>query len=1299
MDRVVMSSAPMDWRGATFMDSLRQSMDDFLQADVDPSARRDVGAQSVFLDVFPVRGESVSLDFIEYRIGEPKSTPENCYRYRETYKRPLYATLRHATAVKGRATMVGEDEVLVGHVLVPHDDVYIVKGNSRVVVSQVQRSPGMQVDDDVITLMPKRGHWLYVQAGNTMSFQLRQNGRVMPLIVLLKAFGFRAHGLIRRFGLEPVNVDIVHATSKSRLSKVRFNGGSWLGVTELLGKHNLHSPITRDGKLLGKVGQHVDYDMWQDIRQAGVNRLQVLENKSPLGKLVSDFLDDYRWPTQSHAIAEICRSGSTKAKLGEALPDLDMDMLESFRRMFTGSKTYSLSKEGRAQMESLMGGHVDDDVITQDLLVTVIKALVERKVKTETYSLENRRLRMPGELLADALDEGLREAAALALRTMEENEGTGGIKAAWIDRPVSSKMQEFGVGQLCQVADAHNPFSTATQVMRFTALGKKGIAGNDAGGSAVKMHIPAEARDIHDSHFGKFSTVDTVEGENIGLVGAVAINASVDENGFVEYPTYKVIDGMVTDDVEMLSSLNDRDAVVAYADATGRGESLSVRKRRDDGSYIIESIRDARLVTHIDVSPTQWLSLGAAMIPFMSHDEPARASMGSNMMRQAVPLLKPQAPIVGSGAERMAAELSRAVMTSRMDGRVDYVDAKRMSIRKDGMDAMVHSFPDIISSKGNCVRWRPDKNVGDKVSVGDVLANSSASAGGDLALGQNMRVAFMPWIGYNFEDAVVISERVVRDDRFTSLHIKEFTCQTYDTAFGQEEITDDITDVRRSQLRNLDEFGIATVGARVKGGDILVGKVTPKDPSRMDEMSLEDKMLHTIMDNWGPPVKDTSLRLPPGEDGVVVDVEVLRSKIDEGDLPSTEREKLKKFKAELKAELNVGVDTVNSMLGRELIGERVVAVAGERLAAPVTVDKEFLKSVVALDVDAEDPNMQAKVLAARQNVENMDAKLRDRYEERRKIASPVSKLDDGVLKEVRVKVMFRRRLQIGDKLVGRHGNKSIVSIIVPDEDMPFDKETGEHIDVVLNPMGVPSRMNIGQVLETHLGLALDSMRGRIAALMDSEEDDETLLSLYEHLAVIHGDDALSLSEMDAWMMAQEICDDGVKVASPAFHGTDERDIKQMLEFVGCDASGQRTLVDGRTGEEFDRPVTVGCMYMMKLHHMVQDKMHARSMGKYNRITQQPSEGKAGGGGQRLGEMEVWAIMAYGAVANLQEMLTLKSDHVAGRHKMYKHIVTTGESPKLEDLMSVDSLPESTNLLLNELRALALDVEMVNMEDA
>jgi DNA-directed RNA polymerase subunit beta len=1327
----------------------KASYDQFLLVTPPPGGRPDEGLQAVFRSVFPIKdfSNTSQLDFVGYEFDPPKYDVDECRQRGMTYAAPLKVTLRlivfdvdeetGARSVKD----IKEQDVYMGDIpLMTNNGTFIVNGTERVIVSQMHRSPGVFFDHDkgkthssgkllfAARIIPYRGSWLDIEFDAKDIVHARiDRRRKIPVTSLLYALGMDGEEILKTFykivpykrakegwrvpfdadrmkGYKAINdlVDadsgkvVVEAGRKITVRQARQlaeKGLKALRMTdeELLGNYIAEDLVNaKTGEIYAEAGEEITEKLLEQINDLGIKELPILDiDHINVGAYIRNTLTVDKNMTREDALFDIYRV----MRPGEP-PTLDTASA-MFQSLFFDSDRYDLSAVGRVKMNMRLDLDAPDTyrVLRKDDILAVVKTLVDlRDGKGEIDDIDNlgnRRVRSVGELMENQYRIGLlRMERAIKERMSSVDIDTVMPQDLINAKPAAAAVREFfGSSQLSQFMDQTNPLSEITHKRRLSALGPGGLTRERAG---------FEVRDVHPTHYGRICPIETPEGPNIGLINSLATYARVNKYGFVETPYRKVKDGRVTDEVIYLSAMEEARYTVAQANAPidnkGRfTEDMIVCRHAGD---VAPYPRDK--VDFMDVSPKQLVSVAAALIPFLENDDANRALMGSNMQRQAVPLVRAEAPFVGTGMEGVVARDSGAAIGARRAGVVDQVDATRIVIRateetdptKPGVD-IYRLMKFQRSNQNTCINQRPLVRVGDTVKKGDIIADGPSTELGELALGRNVLVAFMPWNGYNFEDSILLSERIVRDDVFTSIHIEEFEVMARDTKLGPEEITRDIPNVSEEALKNLDEAGIVYIGAEVRAGDILCGKITPKGES---PMTPEEKLLRAIFGEKASDVRDTSLRVPPGVQGTVVEVRVFnRHGVDKDERAlAIEREEIERLAKDR--------DDEQAILDRNVFGRLAEMLEGRQgIAGPKGFKKDTKITRAILDEyprsqwwQFASPNdkLMAEIEAMRKQYDESKKMLEQRFLDKVEKLQRGDELPPGVMKMVKVFVAVKRKIQPGDKMAGRHGNKGVVSKIVPVEDMPF-LEDGTHADIVLNPLGVPSRMNVGQILETHLGWACAGLGKRIGQAVDAYYGKQDSRPLKDTLKKVYGDDETikSLDEKAIVELGSNLRH-GVPIATPVFDGAKESDIEQMLDMAGLDHSGQVTLYDGRTGDQFDRKVTVGYIYMLKLHHLVDDKIHARSIGPYSLVTQQPLGGKAQFGGQRFGEMEVWALEAYGAAYTLQEMLTVKSDDVAGRTKVYEAIVRGDDTFEA-------GIPESFNVLVKEMRSLGLNVDLHN----
>jgi DNA-directed RNA polymerase subunit beta len=1327
----------------------KASYDQFLLVKEPVGGRPDEGLQAVFKSVFPISDFSNSsmLEFVKYEFEPPKYDVDECRQRGMTYAAPLKVTLRlivfdidEETAARS-VKDIKEQDVYMGDIpLMTNNGTFIVNGTERVIVSQMHRSPGVFFDHDkgkthssgkllfAARIIPYRGSWLDIEFDAKDIVHARiDRRRKIPVTSLLFALGLDGEEILRTFykhvaykrakegwrvpfdanrlkGYKAVNdlVDadtgrvVVEAGKKLSVRQARQlheKGLKHLRMTdeELIGHYVAEDLVNaKTGEIYMEAGTEIDEKNLKVLIEAGYKELPLLDiDHVNVGAYIRNTLTVDKNMTREDALFDIYRV----MRPGEP-PTVDTAEA-MFRSLFFDSERYDLSAVGRVKMNMRLDLDAPDTmrVLRKEDIISVIRTLVDlRDGKGEIDDIDhlgNRRVRSVGELMENQYRIGLlRMERAIKERMSSVDIDTVMPQDLINAKPAAAAVREFfGSSQLSQFMDQTNPLSEITHKRRLSALGPGGLTRERAG---------FEVRDVHPTHYGRICPIETPEGPNIGLINSLATYARVNKYGFVETPYRKVKDGRVTDEVIYLSAMEEGRYTVAQANAT-----MDTRGRFTEDLIICRHAGDVHLVPRdkvdfMDVSPKQLVSVAAALIPFLENDDANRALMGSNMQRQAVPLVRSEAPFVGTGMEGVVARDSGASISARRTGIIDQVDATRIVVRATGETDPTKPGVDIYrlmkyqrSNQNTCINQRPLVKVGDSVEKADIIADGPSTDLGELALGRNVLVAFMPWNGYNFEDSILLSERIVKDDVFTSIHIEEFEVMARDTKLGPEEITRDIPNVSEEALKNLDEAGIVYIGAEVHAGDILCGKITPKGES---PMTPEEKLLRAIFGEKASDVRDTSLRVPPGVQGTVVEVRVFNRHGVEKDerALAIEREEIERLAKDR--------DDEQAILDRNVYGRLAELLEGRQgIAGPkgFKKDSKITKSVLDEYPRSQwwlfaSPNdkLMAEIEAIRKQYDESKKLLEQRFLDKVEKLQRGDELPPGVMKMVKVFVAVKRKIQPGDKMAGRHGNKGVVSKIVPAEDMPFLAD-GQPVDIVLNPLGVPSRMNVGQILETHLGWACAGLGLKIGQAVDLYNSKHDTRPLKDILKKVYGDDETikSLDEQGLIELGGNLRH-GVPIATPVFDGAKEADIEKMLDLAGLDHSGQVSVFDGRTGEVFDRKVTVGFIYMLKLHHLVDDKIHARSIGPYSLVTQQPLGGKAQFGGQRFGEMEVWALEAYGAAYTLQEMLTVKSDDVAGRTKVYEAIVRGDDTFEA-------GIPESFNVLVKEMRSLGLNVDLHN----
>ena len=1309
---------------------------EFLQEGKDPANRDNSGLEEVFKSIFPINSASgnAALDYINYELGECLYTPQECKTKGISYAVPLYANLQlrmmdKATGYKTiKENGIREDRVFLGEIpVMTKDGSFVVNGTERVVVSQLHRSPGVFFDHDkgkthasgkvlyAARIIPYRGSWLdYEFDAKDLIYARIDRKRKFPATAILKSLDMQDQEILDTF-YEKIDVEVKSGKIFLSLAADDLKGKAFDFDIEVAGKKvasgkRVNAKVAADHAKQKNNLIAVDYDafMGQTLGEDIINKetgeiifaTNSLLDKPTLKKLVESGVTEFKilyvnTIDSGSYIADTLRNDASTSRQ-EALVDIyrmlrpgEPPTKESteilFNNLFFSEDRYDLSDVGRMKLNWRLKieDRPDIFVLTKEDIVAVLQKLVDIRNGKDTVDdidhLGNRRIRSVGEMTANQL----RIALVRVERAVKDRLGmaeTEGYKPSDLinAKPITAAFKEFfGSSQLSQFMDQNNPLSEVTHKRRVSALGPGGLSRERAG---------FEVRDVHPTHYGRVCPIETPEGPNIGLINSLSTYARTDKYGFIETPYRVVKDGKVTDEIIYLSPIMEKRHYIAQAnvemDKKGKFKEEFVTARHQGETSLVS----VGMITLMDVSPKQVLSVAASLIPFLENNDANRALMGSNMMRQAVPTLIPQKPLVGTGLERQVASDSGVCIVANNTGVVDSVDGGRIVIKVSSGDNVSVDIYNLVkytrSNQNTCINQRPLVKKGDHVKAGDIIADGPSIDLGELAIGQNMRIAFMPWNGFNYEDSILVSERVVQEDRLTSIHIQELTCITRDTKLGMEEITSDIPGVSESALSKLDENGIVYAGAKVEAGDILVGKVTPKGES---QLSPEEKLLKAIFGEKASDIKDTSLRVPSSVSGTVIDVQIFtRDGVDKNPrAKSNESTMVSDYSKDLDDEMRIVTNSLKNTLVALIKKENLITTKG----------KFTQESIDEMDLDA-----LLKTTIKNKKVSDLQKNIADQFkkyqaENKEKMAIFKKKIEGGndlapgVLSIIKVYLAVKRKIQAGDKLAGRHGNKGVISSIIPIEDMPYD-ENGEPVDIVLNPLGVPSRMNVGQILETHLGLAAKGLGSKIDKMIKSKEKLDGVKKVLNDIYSFgprDNDDIASLKDSEVKELADNLRD-GVPFATPVFDGANEYQIKELLKYADLPESGQFDLYDGRTGEKFDRPVTVGYMYMLKLNHLIDDKMHARSTGSYSLVTQQPLGGKAQFGGQRFGEMEVWALEAYGASYTLQEMLTVKSDDIAGRSKVYKNIV--------DGNYEVDSgVPESFNVLSKEIRALGINLEL------
>ncbi len=1329
----------------------RASYETFLLADIPAEQRGDNGLEGVFKSVFPISdfSETSSLEFVRYEFEEPKYDVDECMQRGLTYAAPLKVTLRlivfevdEDTGAKSVLDIKEQDVYMGDMPLMTDKGTFIINGTERVIVSQMHRSPGVFFDHDrgkthssgkllyAARVIPYRGSWLDFEFDHKDIVHVRiDRRRKLPATTLLYALGMGSDEILAHFydtvmyrhdkkgwraPFDPMRYrgqrlleDIVNADTGEVVAKagdkLTPRAGKKLvedGMTEMLvteedvmGRFIAHDIINeKTGEVYAEGGDAIDEALLEVLKSAKVKDLPTLDiDNVTHGPHIRNTLSVDKNSSRDTALVDIYRV----MRPGEPPTEETAETL--FSGLFFDSERYDLSAVGRVKLNARLELEAEDTVRVlrkEDILavVTYMVGLKDGRGEIDDIDhLGNRRVRSVGELMENQYRIGLLRMERAIRERMSSVEIDTVMPQDLINaKPAAAAVREFfGSSQLSQFMDQTNPLSEVTHKRRLSALGPGGLTRERAG---------FEVRDVHPTHYGRICPVETPEGPNIGLINSLASFARINQYGFIESPYRRVVDGKVTSESVYLSAMEEGRHTIAQANAPFDPEDGAFLEdlisSRHQNEFILARPQD---IDMIDVSPKQLVSVAAALVPFLENDDANRALMGANMQRQAVPLLQPEAPFVGTGMEAIVARDSGVTLAAKRDGVVEQVDAERIVVRATEVTDLSRSGVDIYkmmkfqrSNQSTCITQRPLVKVGDVVKAGDIISDGPSTDLGELALGRNVLVAFMPWMGYNFEDSILISERIVKDDVFTSIHIEEFEIMARDTKLGPEEITRDIPNVSEESLKNLDEAGIVYIGAEVEAGDILVGKITPKGES---PMTPEEKLLRAIFGEKAADVRDTSLKMPPGSTGTVVEVRVFNRHGVEKDerAMQIERDEIEQFRQDMDDERAIYERNIYASLQRLLVGQ--VAESGPRgFRTGVAITDEALDELSHgqwWQIVLSDAESVANIEALRRQFDEAIGALQARFNNKVDKLQRGDEMPPGVMKMVKVFVAIKRKLQPGDKMAGRHGNKGVISRIVPEEDMPFLAD-GTPVDVVLNPLGVPSRMNVGQILETHLGWAARGVGIKIGNALEAvQANGKEMSKLKAEFAQVYSESEMAdidLLDDEQLIELGSNLSRGVPMATPVFDGATEPDIVEMLENAGLQRSGQVTLHDGRTGEKFDREVTVGYIYMLKLHHLVDDKIHARSIGPYSLVTQQPLGGKAQFGGQRFGEMEVWALEAYGAAYTLQEMLTVKSDDVAGRNKVYEAIVRGDDTFEA-------GIPESFNVLVKEMRSLGLNVEL------
>ncbi len=1319
----------------------------FLQADKNPELINDVGLHAAFKSVFPIVSYSgnAALEYVSYRLGSPSFDEKECILCGVTYAAPLRVKVRLIIYDKESSSKaikdIKEQDVYMGEIpLMTNNGTFIINGTERVIVSQLHRSPGVFFDHDRgkthssgkllynARVIPYRGSWLDFEFDPKDLLYVRiDRRRKLPATILLRSLEFtneeildtffdsdsysiskkgimlelipaRLRGETAAFDIKDKKEVIVEQGRRITARHIRQLEKAGIKELQVPNEYLLGKSLAKDlvdsatGELLAEANSEITEELLEQIEAAKIKSFQTIyTNELDCGSYISDTMRADPTTNRLEALVEIYRM----MRPGEPPTKESAEAL--FENLFFTEERYDLSNVGRMKFNRRIGRDeiTGSSILDKSDIIAVMKTLIDIRNGNGTVDdidhLGNRRIRSVGEMTENQFRVGLVRVERAVRERLSMAESEGLMPQDLINaKPVAAAIKEFfGSSQLSQFMDQNNPLSEITHKRRISALGPGGLTRERAG---------FEVRDVHATHYGRVCPIETPEGPNIGLINSLATYAKTNDYGFLETPYRKVKNGVVSDEIIYVSAIEEPEYVIAQAsvpmDENKRlqGDLISVRHENEFTMMSPDN------VTLMDVSPRQVVSIAASLIPFLEHDDANRALMGSNMQRQAVPTLKAEKPLVGTGIERNVASDSGVCVVAERGGIVDSVDASRIVIKVNDDETLAgEAGVDIYnlikytrSNQNTCINQKPLVKAGDLIQRGDIMADGPSVDLGELALGQNFRIAFMPWNGYNFEDSILLSERVAQEDRLTTIHIQELTCIARDTKLGAEEISGDIPNVSEAALNKLDESGVVYIGAEVKPGDILVGKVTPKGEA---QLTPEEKLLRAIFGEKASDVKDTSLRVKTGTKGTVIDVQVYTRDGVEKDQRALEIEEMQinQVRKDLHEEMRIVKGATFERLQRSLDGQKVNAAPKLKKGDVLTVDYlQGLSEEEWFKIRPQAEELAIQLEKAEAHLIERQAQLDERFEDKKRKLQTGDDLAPGVLKIVKVYLAIKRKIQPGDKMAGRHGNKGVISAIMPVEDMPHD-EHGEAVDIVLNPLGVPSRMNVGQIMETHLGLAAKGLGRKIDALLAQQREIIKLRELLNE--VYNGDNSLRKETFDDFSDEEILTlagnlKGGVPMATPAFDGAEEVQIKRMLKLAGLPDSGQMTLFDGRTGDAFDRPVTVGYMYMLKLNHLVDDKMHARSTGSYSLVTQQPLGGKAQFGGQRFGEMEVWALEAYGAAYTLQEMLTVKSDDVAGRTKMYKNIVDG-------DHRMEAGMPESFNVLVKEVRSLGINMELEN----
>jgi DNA-directed RNA polymerase subunit beta len=1327
------------------LETQKASYRKFLQEGIAIEDRPSTGLQAAFKSVFPIESYngSVMLDFVEYRLAAPRFDVKECMQRGMVFSAPIYATLRLVIFEKNRKKKkikdVIEQEVFLGDIpLMTDNGTFVINGTERVIVSQLHRSPGVLFDHDrgkthasgkllfSARIIPYRGSWLDMEFDHKDLFYVRiDRRRKLPATVLLRAMGLSTQGILETFfdydvfkikkgsidmALVPSRLrgqqfefDIIGKTKKvvveqgkritaRHINQLEKEGVKFIEVPQefIYGRRIVQDIVDEStGELIAEANQELTEALFEVLKEQKIKQLEVIyTNDIDCGPYISDTLNVDSTRTEEEAQQEIYRM----MRPGE--PPTKEASANLFSNLFFSSERYDMSAVGRMKLNRRLGRESDlgEGVLDQGDIIDVMKVIVDLKNGKgdidDIDSLGNRRIRAVGELVENQFRIGLVRVERAVKERLNQVESDGLTPTDLINaKPVSAVVREFfGSSQLSQFMDQTNPLSEITHKRRVSALGPGGLTRERAG---------FEVRDVHPSHYGRVCPIETPEGPNIGLINSLATYARTNDHGFLETPYKKVVKSVVTDEIRYLSAIEEHNFSIAQANAEVNKKGKFVNDLVSCRHKNEFTLVPAGEVDFIDVGPAQIVSVAASIVPFLEHDDANRALMGSNMQRQAVPTLCAEKPLVGTGVERIVAVDSGVTVIAKRGGSIEMVDASRIVVRVND-DERVSGTSDVDiynlvkftrSNQNTTVNQKPLVKAGDFVVRGDVMADGPSTDMGELALGRNALIAFMPWNGYNFEDSILISERLVKDDVYTSIHIVELSCVARDTKLGSEEITRDIPNAGEAALSKLDESGIVYIGAKVNPGDILVGKVTPKGES---QLTPEEKLLRVIFGEKATDVKDSSLKMSSSLTGTVIDVQVFTRDGMEKDARavSNDKDEINGIREDLDDQMRIIEEDAHLRI-RDMVLNKVAEGGPNGLKAGGKVTQAYLEALSdaqLFELRLKKADINDSIEAIRKQLVIQKNAFDELFDEKKGKIQAGDDLAPGVLKTVKVYVAIKRCLQPGDKMAGRHGNKGVISKIVPEEDMPY-MEDGTPIDVVLNPLGVPSRMNVGQILETHLGWAAKGLGNKIDSMLKTQKTVTQMRKFLEKVYNRSGkrEDLKSFSDQEILELANNLRG-GVPMATPVFDGADETEVRDMLELAELPTSGQATLYDGRTGETFERKITVGYMYVLKLNHLVDDKMHARSTGPYSLITQQPLGGKAQFGGQRFGEMEVWALEAYGAAYTLQEMLTVKSDDVVGRAKMYENIVRG-------DQYMDPGMPESFNVLVKEIRGLGLNVEL------